>query len=346
MGDWQQVGENLVRHRGGTIYLRAKVAGKIIRQTLATTDLRIAKLKRDDMLAALRGAAAERKAAEREIRTLGDALDFLAAKLDAPHLKASTRDDYRKCLACLRETLPLSTLGRSWSQAEAAGWWRAVAGRWGTHRGNKLLRLVRLLAKLLIEQGLRTTDPTRDLRRLKPVKTIKKLPSRAELEAVIENARAQCHRQSSEAANYIAFLAFSGCRPGEARHATWEDDRGDWFEVHGGALGTKNRQGRMVPVSPALRGLLDGMRSPDSAGLLFTIAKPRFALANSCRRLGVPHLTLYDLRHWFITWAIECGVDIPTIALWVGHQDGGALLMKTYAHVGDRHSLQQARRLK
>jgi len=46
MGDWTQVAENLVRHRAGTIYLRAKVGGKVIRESLRVDDLRIAKLKR------------------------------------------------------------------------------------------------------------------------------------------------------------------------------------------------------------------------------------------------------------------------------------------------------------
>jgi len=57
MGAWKHVGENLVRHWGGTVYLRAKVSGKIIRQSLETSDLRIAKLKRDDMLPKLRKAS-------------------------------------------------------------------------------------------------------------------------------------------------------------------------------------------------------------------------------------------------------------------------------------------------
>ena len=49
--EWKPVGENLVRHRGGSYYLRAKVAGKPIRVKLDAADLRIAKMQRDDKLA-------------------------------------------------------------------------------------------------------------------------------------------------------------------------------------------------------------------------------------------------------------------------------------------------------
>jgi hypothetical protein len=37
MSDWLQVGGNLVKHRAGTIYLRAKGGGKVIRWFLKTT---------------------------------------------------------------------------------------------------------------------------------------------------------------------------------------------------------------------------------------------------------------------------------------------------------------------
>jgi hypothetical protein len=34
MSDWNQVAENLVRHSNGTYYLRARVHGKLIRESL------------------------------------------------------------------------------------------------------------------------------------------------------------------------------------------------------------------------------------------------------------------------------------------------------------------------
>jgi len=37
-------------------------------------------------------------------------------------------------------------------------------------------------------------------------------------------------------------------------------------------------------------------------------------------------------------------VDIPTVSRWLGHQDGGALCMKTYGHLRDEHSANEARK--
>ena len=36
-----------MKHQGGTIYVRAKVAGKVIRQSIETKNLRIATMKRE-----------------------------------------------------------------------------------------------------------------------------------------------------------------------------------------------------------------------------------------------------------------------------------------------------------
>jgi site-specific recombinase XerD len=53
----------------------------------------------------------------------------------------------------------------------------------------------------------------------------------------------------------------------------------------------------------------------------------------------------FDRRHWFATQAISKGIDVPTVAKWLGHKDGGALLMKTYSHLLQEHSQAMAAKL-
>ena len=50
------------------------------------------------------------------------------------------------------------------------------------------------------------------------------------------------------------------------------------------------------------------------------------------------------MRHYFVSNAIEAGVDFKTIAAWVGHKDGGLLVAKTYGHLRDTHSFEMAKR--
>lgn len=53
-------------------------------------------------------------------------------------------------------------------------------------------------------------------------------------------------------------------------------------------------------------------------------------------------------------WPLKCDAavttitepDVPTAARWLGHQDGGALLGRTYFHLVDHHSRRMAARVR
>jgi integrase len=342
---WTKAAENLVRHQGGVYYLYAKVAGKPIRVSLETEDLRVAKLKRDEKLAALRRAA-ELETPGGKIRTLGEAIDITSARLvERPHTKESTNDYYRALIEILRKTLPVNTLARAWNATDAATWWKKTAKKYSAQRANNLLSVLKTLTSILVESGVRIEDPAAKLRRVRIIGRQLDVPSREDMEKIIQSIATQGKRASVESSHYVAFLAYSGCRHGEAASVRWEDIDKDWLTITGGETGTKNHEIRRVPISGPLRVIIEARRYDGASGPIFYIVSPRIALDNACMRLGVPHLRLHDLRHFFATWCIEKGVDIPTVAKWLGHKDGGVLAMKTYGHLRDEHSLASARKL-
>jgi Phage integrase family len=55
------------------------------------------------------------------------------------------------------------------------------------------------------------------------------------------------------------------------------------------------------------------------------------SMTHAAAKIGMERITHHDLRQLFATICIESGVDIPTVSRWLGHNDGGALCMKTYA---------------
>ena len=69
------------------------------------------------------------------------------------------------------------------------------------------------------------------------------------------------------------------------------------------------------------------------------------ALRRACQKVGIQNLRHHDLRHYFATKAVQAGVDMPTIAKWLGHSDGGALAMKVYSNVMDDHVINSAMKL-
>ena len=161
---------------------------------------------------------------------------------------------------------------------------------------------------------------------------------------------------SRSAADFCRFLAYTGCRLSEAQGVTWGDvdfKRGI-LRVRGSKTEAADRE---VPLIPAARALLERLQaaqltdgktegeSPATLSAKSRVLRVREAaksLAAACRKVGIEPLTHHDLRDAFATAAIEAGVDIPTVAAWLGHADGGALLMRVYAHHRRAHSIAQA----
>jgi integrase len=103
-----------------------------------------------------------------------------------------------------------------------------------------------------------------------------------------------------------------------------------------------------VPLFPALRELLQrirGDRSPVPTDRVIPISDAKKAIGTACQKAKLPHFTHHTLRHYFVSNAIEAGVDFKVIASWVGHKDGGVLVAKTYGHLRDTHSFEMARRM-
>jgi len=345
MGDWVQVGENLVRHAGGKIYLRAKIAGKLIRRSLGTSDLRVAKLARDGMLDKLRKAAVSGEGAGGRPRTLGDALATAEARTCQPHLKPRSLEYYGEIAGTARKLLPVTLPAADWTAPRATSWWQKTAPGMSPQRANNLLSLVRTMGDVLVEAGVCVVNPAAKLRRMRIRQKPLMVPSVGDVLAIIEHIRAARKRGFLESSAYVAFLAFSGCRHGEAKALRWEDVGEELLLVTGGEGGTKGGGARRVPISAPLREALDGLRGDDPQGLVFSITSPRKALGSACEALGLPHLRIHDLRHFFATWCIESGVDIPTMSKWLGHKDGGALAMRVYGHLRDEHSIESAKKL-
>jgi hypothetical protein len=78
-----------VRHANGTYYLRVKVHGKVIRESLKVNDLRLAKIKREDRYPALRAASAAGK--HGVVRTIRDVFDLLRSDIRDAHSLAAVK---------------------------------------------------------------------------------------------------------------------------------------------------------------------------------------------------------------------------------------------------------------
>ncbi|MEO6053705.1 MAG: tyrosine-type recombinase/integrase [Chthoniobacterales bacterium] len=106
----------------------------------------------------------------------------------------------------------------------------------------------------------------------------------------------------------------------------------------------KTATGFAIPIYPHSRPIIERRLEkvpPEPQTFLFTFSNCKKAIAAACHRLDFPHFTLRSLRRMFITRALMRGVDVQTASRWQGHSDGGALLLRTYAHVLSREHSQK-----
>jgi integrase len=258
--------------------------------------------------------------------------------------------------------------GTGWIAPGAKG--RSTANDGSSAGGiNKSLDAIRRLMEIAVEKGQLAKNPLqgRDLKlSVKPKKP--HLPEARTIEAIFANMESRGAGRPQHCAELARFLAYTGLRLAEAvgdpttgaAGVTWADVdfTGGLIRVHG----TKTEAAaRTVPMIPAARALLEtiqerrleGLREiygPDAkippADRVLFVREAQKALTRACAEVGAPRLTHHDLRDVFATSCIEAGVDIPTVAAWLGHADGGALLMRTYSHLRQKHSLAQAAKVK
>lgn len=170
-------------------------------------------------------------------------------------------------------------------------------------------------------------------------------PSDAELQKLLETLRTL--HQGEEAARLVEMLAYSGCRLNEATSMVWGDIGDVYFKVTGGEKGTKNHQERDVPLFPSFKAFLDRIKPPDAkeSDTIIKIQSAKRAIISACKIAELTRMTHHSFRHYFTTRAMLTPIDGPTVAKWVGHKDGGTLLIRTYTHVKDQHSLDMAQRI-
>lgn len=191
--------------------------------------------------------------------------------------------------------------------------------------------------------AIRTVTPDGRLLRRRPLRLRQFTPpTQLQFAAFL----AQCDAAPrTQAGLIVRFLSFSGLRIGEARALTWSNVLPDRIEVPGAIA--KSGVLRSVPIVPGMAEVLDRLRRlSEGVGLVLPRGDPRKAIRTACRRAGLPPLSPHCFRHLFATRCIESGVDMPTVARWLGHKDGGALLARTYFHLLDEHSREMASRVR
>jgi len=325
----------------GQYFARVRFKGKLYRKKLKAGDLALAKRKLREFKNDL-----ERTDASKGNKSFAKVLQDYAETLQGAE---STLANKLAVIANLKETwfgvdsLPLRTIEHS----QVSTWLNKHYGNWSAAYYNLALSVIRSVFDLAIGDDIISPDknPAKGLKYKKRATPIRLTPSFEEFKSIATNIRNQRFNADAEqSADFVEFLGLAGLAQAEAASITRAD-----VDLAAGRiviLRRKTSAGFVIPIYPQLRPLVEKLcKGKAHNERLFNIENARKALANSCKRLGLPSFTHRALRRMFITRCIEKGIDVKVIAEWQGHKDGGRLILSTYSHVRRLHSDAMARLL-
>ena len=349
----------------GTYYGRVKLEGASYRKSLETTSFNVAKAALRDWLLAFKQPAQDGS-------TLGSMVEpyfgWLAGEVLKGKITKSTVEYKTELLDSVRgwtapnpkPGLPFVAHPGTWpgfnpfkleklSEDVLATWLLKHRKAYSATRTNGAVTVIREIGDLAVRKKFLAEDPweraKKSLGYVKVTHSQLTLPEPSQVQQLRQEVYLRSNRHGTFGAWTFDFLLFSGARIESAREACWEDVK--WSE--GQIYFRKAKRGAYyIPLFPQLKELLQkiqAQRQPAPEDRILPTASLAKVLTSACKSLagqGVPHLSHHDLRHLFATRCIESGVDIPTVSRWLGHKDGGALAMKTYGHLRQTHSQQQA----
>lgn len=350
--DWQKTPySNLVRYvPSGTYFSRIRVKGKLIRRSLKTTAMTVAKLRLGDMEREERQRAESQTAVANGTMSFGDALAIYKQRLQGNvAIKPRTRDYRLERIAALLKSWPTleKTDVRRISKTACLDWAAGYSQKVSSTNFNNTVGTLKLILDIAVESGARYDNPACHMKRV-PVRFKKPaLPSQSEFERMLGLIKHQ------SVADFVRFLAYGGFRKSEAANVTWADvDMArETILVRGDdETGTKNGEMRHVPMIPEMKALMERLQSErperQPTDKVMKVKEAQLSIDSACEKLGIARFTHHGLRHLFMTRCIESDVDVPTASRWLGHKDGGALAMKRYGHLRDAHSADMAKRVR
>ncbi len=178
-----------------------------------------------------------------------------------------------------------------------------------------------------IKTGVIDKNPCVGVKKLNEISRLKTL-SDEDIRKLINGATNKLTR------DIITFLIYTGCRKGEALNLKWDD-----VDLKNGVIavkGTKTKYDRYIPVSEALKGILEGIEKNQDSLYVFNnngakIGDFKRSFHTACRNAGLKDLRIHDLRHVFASKMVMAGTSLYITGELLGHRT--TQMTKRYSHL-------------
>jgi integrase len=323
--------ENLYRYRSGTYYARFIRNGTEYRRSLKTKDKETAKRE----LATLLGLRTDERAI-----TLAQLVERY--KHSIPNLAEHTVKTKKSICSTIQRDWPSGSdvLIRKVVPSQIQSF--IARRRLGASQSNAFLTEFRQMFQLALDDKLLAESPAAAVDWQKRKERERPTPNAEQFTAIIADVRSQeFNAGASDSGDFLEAMGLLGLGQAEL----WAIRRRD-VDLERNRISIYRRKTSTafkIPIYPQAGALVQRLckdRRPNDR--IFAIKDAKKALAGACERLGFPNFIQRSLRRFFITNAIERGVDVQTISRWQGHADGGKLILKIYGDVRAPHSERMA----
>jgi integrase len=335
-GSYLKVGENLYRYSTSKIYFASfRHNGKMVWKNLRTTDRELAKrFLKDEM------EKAGKVDPEQASLTFGQLLDLYQESLQQFDTKTSAS---RKCfLNKLKATwphgfdLPVGCI----TPAQLELWLAPHRQRMKKVSFNEYIRVVKHVFELALNSKAIAESPAAKFKFLRKEEPVRLTPSAQQFESIVQFIRENRFSDHAEdTSDLVQFMGIAGVGMAECGNLLGEHIDFERSQIR--LYRSKTDTGYVIPIFPQVRPFLNRLKAEGrikNGCRVFAVHDPKKALIAACKRLNYPQFTSRSLRRFFITRAIELGVDFKTISAWQGHRDGGVLIARTYSNLRSEHS--------
>lgn len=308
----------------GTIYLRTSVGGRSLERCLHTKSIRKA-----------RSEAERHKTSAKKLNPDGQKMTVLAL---VKHYEASrggrNSGGFKNIIGKLDDVFG-NTLISKVTELEVGKWLGEV--NVGANSHNKYCSILKSALSFAVRQKWLTDNPLAEAKLRKKhhrKKPFAPTPDQFErlCAQILSNKYYPYSRESYEV---VKFCGYFGIYLSEACLLDWSCVN---FEISRlKVFRPKPSKEYMVPIFPYCRQFLhelwEARGKPQNGPIFRKFKKVDSAIHGACKRLGYPLFTITNLRQMFVQRLYRQRVGIKQISNWVGHSDGGVLIMKRYSEV-------------
>ena len=181
------------------------------------------------------------------------------------------------------------------------------------------------LLNFAVRRNYLDKNPASGIKKLNELSRLKTL-SDSDIDELIAGATNKLTR------DLITFLIYTGCRKGEALNLKWDDVdmQNDVIAIKG----TKTKYDRYIPISRALKRILEGINR--ESVYVFSYRGKKLSnfgesFKTACKRAGLNGLRVHDLRHVFASKMVMSGTSLYITGELLGHRT--PQMTMRYAHL-------------